>query len=62
MELEEFNSLNDTRKPVALLGPAPVAKPFIHAGTHVVYLMDPRTGDVQKRHFGPDQHLGAIED
>lgn len=37
-------------------------KPFIHQGHHVIYLMDPVTGTVQKRNFGPDLRLGAVED
>ena len=31
-------------------------------GTHIIHLMDPVTGDVQRRRMGSDWHLGAVED
>lgn len=32
------------------------------ATNHIIHLMDPVTGTVERRRMGPDLHLGAVED
>lgn len=32
------------------------------ATNHIIHLMDPVTGTVERRRMGPDSHLGGVED
>lgn len=59
MELEKFNAPSfrtGERKPIGFL------PPVTYVAKHVIYLMDPRSGSVQKVPYGPDMRLGAKEE
>jgi hypothetical protein len=64
MELTEFNapSFDTTTRKIAGFLPPPKEDRVIHMGKHIIYLMDLRDGSVQRRAFGPDWRLGAVED
>lgn len=52
--------LEDLTLPEAGAAKQPL-QPLEYANRHTIFLMDPRTGVVERRTMSPNSHLGAVE-